>query len=130
MNEAYENLREAARLAFPTDGSESDRSMLETIVDTGLRPTVPTDYERWRPLHWAIEVPDVVVDRGGFDAVVGNPPFLGDHKLSNAIGATSDCGSPTQWLITQLARQTWSHTLPPCFHDDNGCRKPRSHCDK
>ena len=27
--------------------------------------------------HWPLEFPEVMVDRGGFDAFVGNPPFLG-----------------------------------------------------
>ena len=25
--------------------------------------------------HWALEFPEVIVDRGGFDAVIGNPPW-------------------------------------------------------
>ena len=27
--------------------------------------------------HWPLEFPEVMVDRGGFDAFVGNPPFMG-----------------------------------------------------
>ena len=54
--------------------------MLDAIIDTGLTPTVPTDYERWQPNHWVIEAPDVIVERGGFDAIIGNPPFLGGQQ--------------------------------------------------
>lgn len=38
-----------------------------------------------RPLHWALEFPEVMGD-GGFDAVVGNPPFIGGQKLTGTIG--------------------------------------------
>lgn len=30
---------------------------------------------RRRFFHWALEFPEVIVDRGGFDAVIGNPPW-------------------------------------------------------
>ena len=40
-----------------------------------------TGEPRWKPLHWVIEAPDVIVDHGGFDAIIGNPPFLGGQKV-------------------------------------------------
>ncbi|GAB3723353.1 Eco57I restriction-modification methylase domain-containing protein [Nocardiopsis nanhaiensis] len=38
-----------------------------------------------RPMHWAIEFPEVM-GSGGFDAVVGNPPFIGGQRLTGNIG--------------------------------------------
>lgn len=38
-----------------------------------------------RPFHWALEFPEVS-SRGGFDAFVGNPPFMGGAKLETALG--------------------------------------------
>ncbi|MFI7118059.1 Eco57I restriction-modification methylase domain-containing protein [Amycolatopsis sp. NPDC049868] len=38
-----------------------------------------------RPLHWPLEFPEVM-SRGGFDAVVGNPPFIGGQFVSGAVG--------------------------------------------
>nr|WP_307804715.1 type IIL restriction-modification enzyme MmeI [Streptomyces sp. VRA16 Mangrove soil] len=39
------------------------------------------------PVHWPLEFPEVFsAGRGGFDAVVGNPPFLGGQKLTGAMG--------------------------------------------
>ena len=38
-----------------------------------------------RPLHWALEFPEVM-RRGGFDAIVSNPPFIGGKKVSGALG--------------------------------------------
>jgi len=43
-----------------------------------------------RPLHWPLAFPEVFVDvpeeRRGFDAIVGNPPFLGGSKVSGVLG--------------------------------------------
>jgi type I restriction-modification system DNA methylase subunit len=97
LREAYENLGLAVGQAYPSGGGEANRRMLDDILREGLTPTVETDYERWKPLHWILAVPDVM-ERGGFDAVVGNPPFLGGKKVSPAIGQNM-----REWLINQLA---------------------------
>lgn len=59
---------------------------------------VDTDYKRWRPNHWVIEAPDVIFERGGFDAVIGNPPFLGAKKLTPAMGLNI-----REWLVNVIA---------------------------
>src|SRR5262249_48199177 len=49
------------------------------------------------PFHWEIEFPEVFGrDNSGFDAMVGNPPFLGGSQLS------AQFGGPTyqEWLKT------------------------------
>lgn len=38
-----------------------------------------------RPFHWAIEFPEVFA-QGGFNAIVGNPPFSGGRKLKESLG--------------------------------------------
>ena len=96
LNEAYGDLAVALGRAFPTEGT-SDDSMLEAILERGLTPTVPTDYERWHCLHWPLGMPEVM-ERGGFDAIIGNPPFLGGKKISGAMGANL-----RGWLINVLA---------------------------
>ena len=40
-----------------------------------------------KPFHWPLEYPEVFSRKeSGFDAFVGNPPFLGSQKLSGAFG--------------------------------------------
>ncbi|AVH55376.1 MULTISPECIES: Eco57I restriction-modification methylase domain-containing protein [Streptomyces] len=39
-----------------------------------------------RPVHWPLVFPEVFSLRGGFDAIVGNPPFLGGQKLTGTMG--------------------------------------------
>jgi hypothetical protein len=96
LNAAYENLRQAVADAFPAEG-DGDQIWLDKIISEGLTPTVPTDYQRWKPLHWTLAVPDVM-ERGGFDAVIGNPPFLGGKKISGAAGS-----NVREWLVNVLA---------------------------
>jgi hypothetical protein len=38
-----------------------------------------------RPFHWPVEFPEVFA-RGGLDAFVGNPPFMGGSKITAALG--------------------------------------------
>ncbi len=46
------------------------------------------------PFHWEIEFPEVLAGgRGGFDAIVGNPPFAGKNTLSK-----SNRGGYIDWL--------------------------------
>lgn len=96
LDEAYANLRVAATDAYPAEG-EADRTMLDDILNAGLTPTVETDYDRWRPLHWPIELPDVFA-RGGFDAVLGNPPFVSFRDIRAGMG-----DNLRQWLTEQLS---------------------------
>jgi len=97
LNEAYEHLRIAVGLAYPDGGRAPDPAMLDGMIATGLTPTAGTDYERWQPLHWILAVPDVM-EHGGFDAVIGNPPFLGAKKLSSAVGS-----NVREWLVNAIA---------------------------
>nr|WP_261574791.1 DNA methyltransferase [Frankia gtarii] len=88
LSVAYKDLETALGKAYPDStlfASDPDRTELDAILADGLTPTVPTDYERWKPLHWIITIPDVM-ERGGFDAVIGNPPFLGDSRSTAAMG--------------------------------------------
>jgi hypothetical protein len=95
LNAAYENLSIAVDEAY--DAEDPKPGMLDSILKAGLTPTVETDYDRWKPLHWILMVPDVM-ERGGFDAIIGNPPFLGGQKLTGALGTNM-----RDWFVNTLA---------------------------
>lgn len=40
-----------------------------------------------RCLHWPLVFPEVIGERGAFDAILGNPPFQGGTKISGSNGA-------------------------------------------
>ncbi|MFC2757844.1 Eco57I restriction-modification methylase domain-containing protein [Propionibacterium acidifaciens] len=96
FNEAYENLAAAAARAYPASG-DGDPADLEAILARGLTPMVRTDFDRWRCLHWPLAIPEVT-ERGGFDAIVGNPPFLGGQRLTGAMGMNL-----RDWFVHVLA---------------------------
>ena len=50
------------------------------------------------PLHWPLEFPEVF-EQGGFDAIIGNPPFLGGKKISGPLGTAY-----REHLVTVLGR--------------------------
>ena len=47
------------------------------------------DYEGWKdshePFHWFVEFYDVVHRRGGFDVIIGNPPYLEQREVAYKI---------------------------------------------
>ncbi|GAA0265351.1 Eco57I restriction-modification methylase domain-containing protein [Cryptosporangium japonicum] len=98
MDEAYDDLAEAVGAAWPPDGGAGNPEALNMVIEAGLTPTVTTDYSRWKPLHWVLEVPDVLVGHGGFDAVIGNPPYLDGRKIARVAGSNF-----RDWIIQQLA---------------------------
>jgi hypothetical protein len=60
----------------------ADPTALQGVVEElkgGERPL--------RPFHWELEFPEVFAGKnGGFDAMVGNPPFLGGSSISSNHG--------------------------------------------
>jgi hypothetical protein len=57
-----------------------------------------------QPFHWALEFPEVFLDRGGFDAFVGNPPFMGGKKITGNLGTDY-----RDYLVEHLARGKKGH---------------------
>ncbi|MFE9825363.1 Eco57I restriction-modification methylase domain-containing protein [Streptomyces sp. NPDC005791] len=71
------------------DGVEDDSEVVREARATAeewLGAELPTGAMERRPVHWPLVFPEVFSQGGGFDAVVGNPPFLGGQKLTGAMG--------------------------------------------
>ncbi|MEN1889256.1 Eco57I restriction-modification methylase domain-containing protein [Streptomyces mirabilis] len=65
-----------------------------------LAAELPEDGLKRAPVHWPLVFPEVFSGgRDGFDAVVGNPPFLGGQKLTGAMGEAY-----REHLVRYLAR--------------------------
>lgn len=62
--------------------------------------------ERHRFFHWPLEFPEVFVE-GGFDVVLGNPPFMGGLKISGSLG-----DQYRHWL--EVAYEPYSGTADLC----------------
>jgi hypothetical protein len=79
----------ASALASKTDVQRRDafdrlRSRNEQLLNAGRPENAPPR----TPLHWPLAFPEVFSrSRGGFDAMVGNPPFVGGKKISTSFGS-------------------------------------------
>ncbi len=71
------------------------------------------------PFHWAVEFPEVFLrENPGFDACVGNPPFMGGTKTTTALGTgyrdwlaidfTSESGNSNADLVAHFFRRAFS----------------------
>ena len=65
-----------------------------------LNDAKPAEAPVRRCMHWALEFPEVFVDRehSGFDAMVGNPPFIGGKKISGSMGS-----DVREYLVSEIA---------------------------
>jgi hypothetical protein len=79
--QALEALADAA-----ANGTEAAIERLRRDAMTDLRIDAPDGLSR-DPFHWPLQFPEVFGDqRDGFDAFIGNPPFLGGQKITGAMG--------------------------------------------
>ncbi|MFF3418967.1 Eco57I restriction-modification methylase domain-containing protein [Streptomyces sp. NPDC002698] len=67
------------------DSSEALRQALNESA-AWLGVDLPDGAFRRQPLHWPLTFPEVF-ERGGFDVIVGNPPFLGGPKITPSLGS-------------------------------------------
>lgn len=64
-----------------------------------LSTDLPYGKPRRRPFHWPLEFPEVFArERGGFDGIVGNPPFLGGQRITGVAGTAF-----RDWLVAHIA---------------------------
>lgn len=82
--------------------SNGDKTSTEALRRGALRDLakdVP-DHAPQRPFHWPLEFPEAFSrERAGFDALIGNPPFLGGKKITGNSGV-----SYREYLVDVLAK--------------------------
>jgi hypothetical protein len=70
---------------------EGDEDATRTIVEramTALSLDLPKGKAKRRPFHWPLEFPEVFAGiDGGFDSVIGNPPFVKGTAIGANFGA-------------------------------------------
>ncbi|MER7207478.1 DNA methyltransferase [Streptosporangium sp. NPDC000239] len=74
----------AAKLANDVYEGRGEVEARDTRRDWFATDKVEGSFDR-QPIHWPLIFPEVL-QRHGFDAVIGNPPFLGGQKLTGAMG--------------------------------------------
>jgi hypothetical protein len=81
---------------------DGDSKSIESIAHRtvmAFASDTPTDKARHRPFHWPLEFPEVFNrEQGGFDGLVGNPPFLGGQRITGVAGTAF-----RDWLVNHIA---------------------------
>jgi hypothetical protein len=78
---------EAAQLAALSHrDSADDTAKADATRRRWLSTDLPPGSPPREPLHWRLVFPEVF-ENSGFDAVIGNPPFLGGKKISGSLGS-------------------------------------------
>ena len=68
------------------DDPEGDTTRLVRRLRNGLQTGLPEGKDLRRPFHWPLEFPEVFArENSGFDAVVGNPPFITGKRISTHL---------------------------------------------
>ena len=81
---------------------DGDREVLASMRRrsvVALSTDLSADKPARRPFHWPLEFPEVFArERGGFDGIVGNPPFLGGQRITGVAGTAF-----RDWLVAYIA---------------------------
>ena len=81
---------------------EGDRGVLVAMnrrAAATLLVDLPAEKLARHPFHWPLEFPEVFAhERGGFDGIVGNPPFLGGQRITGVAGTAF-----RDWLVAHIA---------------------------
>ena len=71
-----------------SSASGEDDAVLRERAQADLQAERPDGRTPRTPFHWPVEFPEVFVDSPdrGFDAIIGNPPFVSGKKISGILG--------------------------------------------
>lgn len=69
------------------NGNENIKKEIYVYNQKSLAVGLPDEKIPRKPFHWPLDFPEVFFrENGGFDAIVGNPPFLGGKRISTVMG--------------------------------------------
>lgn len=90
------------KASLPNFFSGNEKTIKELLGHTKESLTVEINNQKVlkRPFHWPIEFPEVFITSNGFDALIGNPPFVGGRRMRGAIGS-----KVLEWLTL-----SWPHS--------------------
>ena len=86
-NTVFRQVKKQLRDRLGELNDELDHAMAQRIY--GINPTTlrgNKEFQEWKkkaqPFHWFSEFYSIVIARGGFDVIIGNPPYVSMSKIS------------------------------------------------
>jgi predicted RecB family endonuclease len=77
----------AAQAGQAIDGDRDVLALMRRRSAATLSTDLTDDKPARRPFHWPLMFPEVFKrEKTGFDALIGNPPFMGGKKITGAFG--------------------------------------------
>lgn len=93
------------------DGDSKSIVAIIKRAESILSLNLPTGKVPRRPFHWPLEFPEVFsLEHEGFDACIGNPPFLGGKRISSTVGENY-----LGWVKKYLSKVSGSADLSAYF---------------
>jgi len=106
LDNAMDNLSTWAAAYIEGDNETGRKIIAEARKSLSI--DLPTGKSPRKPFHWALEFPEVF-ERGGFDGIVGNPPFIFGKNVSANFGTIYNL-----YLINQTPHS--SKNIDICAH--------------
>ncbi|HPW38876.1 MAG TPA: Eco57I restriction-modification methylase domain-containing protein [Candidatus Syntrophosphaera sp.] len=63
------------------------------------------------PFVWRIDFPEIFIEKGGFDIVIGNPPYVAQEEIEDPLGTIKD-NKRYKELLRQMANQDFPQDIP------------------
>jgi hypothetical protein len=83
--------------SFLNGDEEAGNTIIRKAMKT-LATDLPPGKSPRKPFHWPLEFPEIFIrENSGFDAIVGNPPYLGGPRITGVVG-TAYREYLVQWL--------------------------------
>ena len=63
------------------------------------------------PFIWRIDFPEIFIEKGGFDIVIGNPPYVSQEEIEDPLGMIKD-NKEYKDLLKRMAHQDFPLDIP------------------
>ena len=100
----------AAELAEQKHELQNRLVAIETLLNDQLAPRNPQKKAKWLesvcPFHWYAAFHSIMSERGGFDIIIGNPPYVEYSKVKNYTISgykTESCGNLYAFVLERIA---------------------------
>ena len=76
-------------------GLKEHLGSLNDLLNHHMHAGINTQYEQWQsshqPFHWLAEFYQIIKGNGGFDVIIGNPPYVEYNERKSSYKLSSDC---------------------------------------